>query len=129
MSTDTAIQVVWWVGLVAALGLTAVAVKLLSELLRTLGQLRDLAERTATAADGVAAALSGPLRLDEAADAAETMRSGAVALRESAGRVWSAVDGARPGARGRVPEPEGDGIGAGELGGAAGGPGGGGGGG
>lgn len=128
MSGEAVVQVVWWIGLVAALGLTAVALKLLSELLRTLGHLRELADRTAAAAEGIALALAGPLRLEDAAEAADGMRSGATALRRAAGRVLAAVNGERPGGRRRgVAAPEGDGMGAGELGGAAGGPAGGGG--
>ncbi|MBW3554611.1 MAG: hypothetical protein KY466_13940 [Gemmatimonadetes bacterium] len=119
---ETAVQVVWWIGLVAALGLTVVALKLLSGLLRTLGQLRALADRIATAADGLAGALSGPLRLAEAAEAADGMWGGATALQEAAGRVRSAVGGKRPRREEFEPKPQGDGFGAGELGGAAGGP-------
>lgn len=123
MSAELAVQVVWWVGLIAALGLTVVAVKLLALLLRTLGQIRELADRTATAAEGIADAFAGPLRLAEATEAAEGVRAGAAALRRSAARVWRAVDGER-----REPERDGEeqrdggGPGAGELGGAAGGP-------
>lgn len=119
---ETAVQVVWWVGLIAALGLTVVALKLLSGLLRTLGQLGELADRIATASDGLAGALSGPLRLAEAAEAAEDVRSGAAALQGAAGRVREAVGGRRPEREEFEPQPEGDGFGAGELGGAAGGP-------
>lgn len=119
---ETGVQVVWWIGLIAAVGLTVVALKLLSELLRTLGHLRELADRTATAAGGLADALAGPLRLTEAAEAAEGVRVGASALQEAAGRVRTAVGGKRPEREDFEPEPGGDGIGAGELGGAAGGP-------
>lgn len=119
---ETAVQVVWWIGLIAALGLTVVALKLLSGLLRTLGQLGQLADRIATAADGLADALSGPLRLAEAAEAAEGVRGGATALQDAAARVREAVGGARPQREEFEPEPGGDGFGAGELGGAAGGP-------
>ena len=119
---ETAVQVVWWVGLIAALGLTVVALKLLSGLLRTLGQLGQLADRIATAADGLAGALSGPLRLAEAAEAAEGVRGGATALQGAAARVREAVGGSRPQRDEFAPQPEGDGVGAGELGGAAGGP-------
>lgn len=125
---SAAVQVIWWVGLVAALGLTLVAVKLLGDLLRTVGDLRTLAERTARAADGIAEAFAGPLRLEDAAAEADGLRTGAVALRDAAARVLAAVDGPA-GEHRREARPEGDGIGAGELGGAGGGPGSGGGGG
>lgn len=119
---ETAVQAVWWVGLLAALGLTAVAVKLLSELLRTLGHLRDLAEWTATAAEGLAHAMAGPLGFEDAARAAEGLRSGAVALQASAARVRSAVDGPRRERPRKETEPGAAGTGAGEIGGAGGGP-------
>lgn len=123
MSTETAVQVVWWIGILLALGLTVVALKLLSELLRTLGHLRELAERTATAAEGLAEAMSGPLRFADAADAAEAVRSSVATVRASAGQVRSAVGEHGPQRR-EEREPEaGGGMGAGELGGAAGGPG------
>lgn len=123
MSVESLVEVVWWVGLLGALGLTAVAVKLLSELLRTLDHLRELTEWIATAADGLANALSEPLRLVEAAEAAEGVRLGATAVQQSAERMRVAVGGERKREEQRNAEPAGGGEGAGELGGAAGGPG------
>lgn len=128
MSLGTAVEVVWWIGLLGALGLTAVAVKLLSELLRTLGHLRELSEWIATAAEGLAGALSGPLRLAEAAEAADGLLQGATAVQESTERVRLAVGGEREDRIGAGTDMSG-GEGAGEIGGAAGGPGSGGGGG
>lgn len=122
MSTAAAVQAVWWIGLVVALGLTAVALKLLFQLLATLRGLVELAQRIAAAAEGIATALSGPLHLERAAEAAEGLRSGAVRLREAATGVWDAVDGERPGRRARSMGSEGGAMGAGQLGGAAGGP-------
>lgn len=127
MSSETAIRVVWALGLVAAVGLTAVVLKLLFLLLRTLDQLRELAEWTAEAASGLAGVYRSPLRIDEATDATEGLRSAATALQTAAAGVHAAVDG--PPSRGeergeeRDEEREVEGTsGAGELGGAAGGP-------
>lgn len=124
MNADTAVVVIWGVGLLAALGLTAVVLKLLFLLLRTLGDLRELAEWTAEAADGLARVFAGPTRIGEAAEAADALRAGSAALHASAARVRNAVDGPRR--RGRAAlddETEIEGAaGAGELGGAAGGP-------
>lgn len=124
MSADTAVLVLWGIGLLAALGLTGVVLKLLFLLLRTLKDLRELAEWTAEAAHGLARVFTGAVGIEEAAQAAEGLRTGSAALQASAGRVRNAVNGPRrDGAKDRQNETQIEGAaGAGELGGAAGGP-------
>lgn len=124
MNGETAILVLWALGLVAALGLTAVVLKLLALLLRTLGQIRELAERTAEAAEGMAGVFSAPLGIGDAAEAADRLLAGSQALHASTSRVRNAVGGPRqhtPADRDDDSEIQGT-SGAGELGGAAGGP-------
>ena len=93
MSEATAVQVVWWIGLVVALGLTFVAVKQLVGLLRTLGHLRALAERAAVAAQALADAVPRPQELDAVGEAADTVHAGAGALEAAAEAVRDAVTG------------------------------------
>jgi hypothetical protein len=121
---ETTILVLWAVGLVAALGLTAVVVKLLALVLRTLSDLKELAERTAVAADGLAATMSGSLGLEVAAGAAGEVRDSAAALAAAAAATRAAV-GAPPPAHEEGLDGPSDGPsggGAGELAGTAGGP-------
>lgn len=124
MSSEAAVRLVWALGLVVAVGLTAVVLKLLFVLLRTLDQMRELAEWTAEAASGLAAVYRSPLRIDEATEATEGLRSAATALHAAAAGVHAAVDG--PPHRGGEERDDERGVegssGAGELGGAAGGP-------
>lgn len=94
MSEATAVQVVWWIGLVVALGLTFVVVKQLVDLLRTLGHLRALAERAAAAAEGLADAVRRPSGLDAAAEAADGVQAGAAALEAAAEAVRETMTGA-----------------------------------
>jgi hypothetical protein len=88
---ETAIQVLWWIGIVAALGLTAVVLKLVFLVLRTLKDIGVLAEHTATAAEGMAATTASPGPLPDAVEAAESLRRGAERLGEVAGRIRKAV--------------------------------------
>jgi hypothetical protein len=121
---ETTILVLWAIGLVAAFGLTAVVLKLLALVLRTLTDLKELAERTATAADGLAATLSDSLGLEIAAGAAAQVDESAAALADAAAAARSAVGAPPPSDDGDLDGPT-DGPsagGAGELAGAAGGP-------
>ncbi len=54
-SDETAIQIIWWAGIVVALIVTAIDVALLVRLIRAARKINSLAERTLTAAGGIAA--------------------------------------------------------------------------
>lgn len=82
---ETVIGVVWTVGLVGALVATGAVLKLAALVLRTLKNLLRLAERTATAADGVARNLQAIARLEETHGPAERVAEAAATLRGSLG--------------------------------------------
>lgn len=88
---NTAIQVLWWIGLIVALGFTAVILKQVSLLVGTLRDIDVLAEHTRIAAEGAAenvrsddalAGLPEPL-----ANLASTMESLAGAAADFASRI------------------------------------------
>lgn len=80
---ETAIMVIWAVGLLGALVGTAAILKLAALVLRTLRHLLYLAERTAAAADGTAGNLQAITRLAETHEPADHMARVAATLRES----------------------------------------------
>lgn len=77
---ETGVQLVWWIGLVLALGLTAVLLKLVFLVLRTLRDIQELAGWIARAAEGLAAAMARPRNHEEAAENAERLRLEAARL-------------------------------------------------
>jgi uncharacterized membrane protein YcjF (UPF0283 family) len=84
---ETAIQVVWWIGLVVALVLTLVILKEVSLVVGTLRDIARLAELTREAARGMAGHLASASRLKGAADPAFALRDDARALARSAGSI------------------------------------------
>lgn len=84
---ETAILILWTIGLLAALGLTLVVLKLVALVLRTLAGIRSLAEDTAATAARMHRILDAPDRLEDAATAAAAVRRGSARLAESARSV------------------------------------------
>lgn len=87
---NTAILIVWWVGLVGALIATLLILKEVTLVIRTLTDIRQLATRTAAAARGVAEhvapvpALAGTIGSGEPLiQAAQHVRTAAVQLEQS----------------------------------------------
>lgn len=65
---ETAIQVIWWIGLLGAIAATIVVLKQVALILRALSDIRRLAELTREAAEGASENLAG-VDAVEAADA------------------------------------------------------------
>lgn len=80
----TAIQVVWWIGLVGALLLTLVILKEVALVLRALAGIERLVRVTGAAAAGVARNVEGAGALGAAHEPAIALR---LAVHESAGSV------------------------------------------
>jgi hypothetical protein len=75
---ETAIVVVWSIGLAGALGATLILLKESALVIQALGDILDLARRTARAADGIARHLEPASALSELHDpAARTARAAA----------------------------------------------------
>jgi hypothetical protein len=84
---ETAIQVVWWIGLIGALVLTLVILKEVMLVLRVLRDIHQLAELTRTAARGVAGNVGEAPKLVEARDQAFRMRDSVHALARAAALI------------------------------------------
>lgn len=80
---EAAIHIIWWIGLLGALALTAVLLKQVSLLLRVLRQIHQLGVRTRDAAGGLAAHAEAVEALAEAADPAVQFATSAEKLRDA----------------------------------------------
>lgn len=90
---ETAIQMVWWIGLIGALALTLVILKLVALLLRVLRDIHQLAELTRTAAWGMAGNLEAVSALPEARGRAFELRDSVHALARAAASIERKLDG------------------------------------
>ncbi|MBW3623662.1 MAG: hypothetical protein KY468_09680 [Armatimonadetes bacterium] len=77
---ETAIVIVWWVGLIGALLLTLVILKLVFLVVGALNDIYRLAEFTRTAARGLAGNAASVERLEPMAEAAQPFRQAACDL-------------------------------------------------
>lgn len=94
---ETAIQVVWWIGLLGALAATLVILNLAAMAIRTVSGIRQLAEIIRDASSGIAAHVDGEEALAGMEASAVRLRD---AAREAAGsleRRAAAVPAARRG--------------------------------
>jgi hypothetical protein len=82
---ETAIQVIWWIGLVLALLATVVILKQVAVTLRTLRHIHELAQHIRTAAQGLADHLAAAPQLSE-------LKEPAVRLREATRATAAAAD-------------------------------------
>jgi hypothetical protein len=74
------IAIIWWIGLIGALGATLTIVKEVALVLRTLGEIHRLAELTRGAARGIRANVEPLPRLAELSEPVRTLREAALAL-------------------------------------------------
>ncbi len=84
---ETAIQVVWWIGLIGALILTLVILKEAALLLRVLRDIHQLAELTREAARGVAGNVGVAPKLAGAPQLALELRDSVHGLARAAGSI------------------------------------------
>jgi hypothetical protein len=89
---ETAIQVVWWIGLVGALGLTLVILKEAALVIGTVRDIATLAELIRDAARGMAGNVAAVSRLKQAGDPAFALRDAAHALARAAGSMERRLD-------------------------------------
>jgi hypothetical protein len=82
---ETAIQVVWSIGLIGALALTLVILKQVALLLRVLRDIHQLAELTREAARGIASNVGTASRLVAATERAYGLRDSIHVLARAAG--------------------------------------------
>lgn len=97
---DTAVQAVWWIGLVGALIATAVILKQVAVILMVLRGIHRLAERTREAAEGVARNVAAAPRLAGTTDPARGVRDAVHALAVEAGSIDRTLKGLAPTAPG-----------------------------
>lgn len=84
---ETAIQVIWWLGLVLALGATLVILKQVFLVVGTLQDILHLAGVTRTAARGLAESLVQVRELPRIQEPAAAVREAAASLARSAGAL------------------------------------------
>lgn len=84
---ETAIQVIWWIGLAGALVATLVILKQVSLMLRVLRDIHHLAKFTRDASRGIAGNLQAVPRLGGAAEPAFALRDAIQALARTAGAL------------------------------------------
>lgn len=89
---ETAIQVVWWIGLAGALTATAVILKEVALIVRELRAIHKLAEITREAARGLADGVAAAPRLRGLDDPARSLSQAADALRAAAESVEQRLD-------------------------------------
>ena len=89
---QTAIQVVWWIGLIGAVIATLVILKEVALVLRVLGHIHRLAELTREAAQGVAANAAAVSRLPELEGPARGLREGTGSLASVAASLERRLD-------------------------------------
>lgn len=93
---ETAIQVVWWIGLIGALVLTLIVLKQVAVLLRVLRDIQQLAELTREAARGLAGNAAASARLAHASGRASGFRDSVHALARAAGDVQRKLRSLKP---------------------------------
>lgn len=84
---ETAIVVIWWIGLIVALVLTLVVLKLVALLLRVLGDIHRLAEHTREAARGIVAAADVEPGLVTLTERAQGLRDAVHSLAQAAAAI------------------------------------------
>lgn len=84
MKHEREIRIVWWVGLLGALVLTLVILKQVSLVLEALDNILRLAERTRTAANGIASNVRPITALPGLIEPVERLRQGADTLADGA---------------------------------------------
>ncbi len=84
---ETALQIIWGIGLLGALVLTAVLLKQVSLLLRVLRQIHRLGVYTRDAADGLAARIEAAEALRDAGGPAAQFAAAAEELREECASI------------------------------------------
>jgi hypothetical protein len=89
---QTAIQVVWWIGLIGAVIATLIIVKEVALVLRVLGHIHQLAELTREAAQGVAANATAVSRFPELEGPARGLREGTGSLASAAASLERKLD-------------------------------------
>ncbi len=89
---ETAIQVVWWIGLIGALPATIVLLKQVSLVLRALKAIHQLAVFTREAAQGLATNASAASQLAASEEPARRLREGAGDLASAAASVEQKLD-------------------------------------
>ena len=91
-----AVHVIWWITIGLALVLTVVATHYLLAVIRTCGQIVDLANRTAPAAAGIARHTSAIAGLGAVIQLAPTLLRVAGEIDGSAGTISSTLDAVAP---------------------------------
>jgi hypothetical protein len=97
---ETAIQVVWWIGLAGALILTLVILKEVALVIRALKDIHQLAELTREAAQGVSNNMAAASRLASLGDSAHELRETLGTLASAAATLEQKLDAV---AAGRAP--------------------------
>ena len=91
-----AVHLIWWITIAVALLLTAVATAYLMAVIRTCGQIVDLANRTAPAAAGIARHTSAIAGLGAVIELAPTLLRVAGGIDSSAGTIATTLDAVAP---------------------------------
>ena len=86
------IEIVWWVGLLGALGATVVVLKEVALVLRALRDIRELAGRTREAAEGIARNVEPIQGLGALAGPVGSLDQGTRKLAEVAAQIEQQVD-------------------------------------
>jgi hypothetical protein len=89
---QTAIQVVWWIGLIGALIATLMILKEVALVLRVLGHIHRLAQLSRDAAQGVAANAAAVSRFPDLEGPARGLREGTGALASAATSLERKLD-------------------------------------
>lgn len=84
---ETAIQIVWWIGLLGALVATLVILKEVALVVRALRDIHRLAEFTRDAAHGVATNVAAASRLERVAEPAGTLQEATGSLAATAASI------------------------------------------
>lgn len=94
---ESAIQVIWWVGLIGALAATLVILKEVALILRVLHGIHHLTERTREAAQGIARNVATTPRLADTAHAGRGLRDAARAVAVAAASLERQLEPRPPG--------------------------------
>ena len=97
-TTERAIQVVWWIGLIGALVITAAILKLVMLVVRALQDIHRLAYYTREAARGVAGNVAEVSRQAELEEPARRLREATGDLASATASVERKLDGLAAGA-------------------------------
>lgn len=92
----TAVHVIWWITIGLALVLTIVATGYLTAVIRTCGQIMDLARRTAPAAAGIARHTANIAALGSVIQLAPTLLRVAGEIDKSAGTIDTTLASVAP---------------------------------